>query len=265
MDSEDCVDIPVEQIVGKFHMLFCRESQQPSTELKNMNSTLDMYVCRYKIVFSNGKYGLVPRATLNRPVDINQTPQKEKFHDKENYSLITSNQTIDESIVPMYRLSPNKRCIVTPIKIKVPKTSLQAAEDDSDTAVSPQKRKRKVRRNLNVSLDDTYSLEEKDNFKIKSTNNQQKWVVCGFFQQICLRLNHFRHTSDKNDEKYHKEDFIQNTPTYKTRSKRINEENLTPMTLTQTRLSQICLQDTPKSSARKSILKTPSTCAAASK
>lgn len=186
-DSTDAVDIPIEQVVGTFQMLFCRESQKPSKELKKMSSTHDMYVCRYKIVFSNGKYGLVPRATQNRPVDINQTPEKEQLYDKENNPSITSNQTTLETMVPLYRLSPNKRkCTVTPIKIvnksvqKVPRTSVQEAEDDSDTAVSTQKRTRKVqkkvnvkaRRNLNVSLN--YDYEEEDDLNSKLPNNQQK-------------------------------------------------------------------------------------------
>lgn len=190
LDSEDCVDIPIEQVVGKFEMLFCRESQQPSKELKEMSSRHDMYVCRYKIVFSNGKYGLVPRATQNRPVDINQTPEKEQLYDKENNPSITSFQTTFESMVPLYRLSPSKRkCTVTPIKIvnksvqKVSRTSLLEEKDDSDTELSAHKRTRRNRknvnanvcRNLNVSLNDAnYIVEQKDDLKIKLTNNQQK-------------------------------------------------------------------------------------------
>lgn len=186
LDSKDYVDIPIEQVVGTFQMLYCRESQQPTEELQKMNSRHDMYVCRYKIVFSNGKYGLVPRATQNRPVDINQTPEKGELYDKENNPSITSNTPL-ETIKPQNRLSPSKRkCTVTPIKIvnksvqKVPRTSLQEADDDSDTAVSTQKRTRKstkkvnvkVRRNLNVSL--SYECEQEEDLKIKLTNNQQK-------------------------------------------------------------------------------------------
>lgn len=186
MDNKESASILIEQVVGKFELLFCRESQQPSKELKKMNSRHDMYVCRYKIVLCNGTYELVPQATQNRPVDINQTPDIKQLYDKENNPSI---QTEIETIVPLYRLSPNKRkCTVTPIKIvnnsvqKVPRPSIQDAEDDSDTAVSAQKRIRKDRkhangkvcRNLNISLNDANYVEKKDDLKIKPTNNQQK-------------------------------------------------------------------------------------------
>lgn len=73
-------------------------------------------------------------------------------------------------------------------------------------------------------------------------------------------MNHFRHKSEKNEEtNSEEEEYIHITPTTGSRSKSKNDD-LTSLKSMEAKLSQCRLQDTPKGSitARKSILKTPS-------
>lgn len=106
---ESITDIAIRNIVGRFNLLFCNESQSPAQELKTMVSRKDMYVCRYKIVRLNGKYCLLPwtsNAVTIPAADAVRTPLK---------SVAGSEK---ENTPQKNDVGGNKRKItVTPIKI----------------------------------------------------------------------------------------------------------------------------------------------------
>lgn len=239
-------EIALKDCLDKFNLLYCQQNQSVVEQFKGTRNKFDMYVCRYKIFKSDGKYCIEPYVT---PKPIVQNKENLPTAIDVNQNILQSSPTkrkVEPIIIQKHGYSDNKSTGRRSVASRSTSHPNILSSDEDDNFLSPRKRsksdrygnnsktaKTSVCRNLNDSMGEVlnYSIEEQDDLKIKFKVSEQQ---------------------------------PQNTPTRRTRSKSLLKSTIDspPTTPTKSSLRESVLLRTPKSSkpsSRKSILKTPST------
>lgn len=225
-------DISLKDCLEKFNLLYCQQNHSVKDQFKGINPKFDMYVCRYKIFKSDGKYCIEPYVTPKPVVVQNKENLPTQIDENKNSQLRSPSKRRKNSVEPtIIDKNSNLTKFGRSSSARSKSYLLSSDEEDNDVAASPRKKsksennennnnfKTSVCRNLNDSMREVlnYSIEEQDNLRIKFKISEHQ---------------------------------PKNTPTRRTRSKSILQQTVDTPSIT------------PKSvrpALRKSILKTPST------